>query len=324
MIKPLLSVIIPIYNVEKYLEDCVMSVINQDFSDYEILLIDDGSTDKSSNIADNLEDKYSRVKTFHKSNGGLSDARNYGIRNAGGNYITFIDSDDTVSPFYLRVLYNAFKLNENIDISVIRYINVSSPTKKYEDSTAIEKNAYTFLTGQEATEQMLLQKGYDVSAWAKMYKKEFFIDNMFKKDIVSEDYQLIPKLFLRANQVAYNESIGYYYLQREGSIMKREFSKDSLYIIDIAREIYIETLNYDKRIQIAASSKAISALTEQYSLLSKFRNITFYDQAEQDIRENIDYYLNNITIFSSVKFKIKVFRLLQKLIGKAAYKIVIK
>lgn len=322
--KPLLSVIIPVYNVEKYLKKCVNSIINQDFSDYEIIIIDDGSTDSSGKIADQLENKYSFIRTIHKKNGGLSDARNCGIKNALSDYITFVDSDDTVSSIYLQVLYDAFQLNEDIDISVIRYINVY-PNKKINNNLKYNKKSnYILLSNEEATERMLLQKGYDVSAWAKMYKKELFVNNLFKKNIVSEDYQLIPRLFLYSKKIAYNETIGYYYLQREGSIMNRQFSNDSLYIVEIAHEIYMATLKSDKKVQSAASSKAISALIEQYSLLNKCKSLPIYEQAERVIRDNIDGYLKNITMFSSTKLKIKIFKLLQKLFGKTAYKILTK
>ncbi|MBZ1503433.1 glycosyltransferase family 2 protein [Leuconostoc mesenteroides] len=322
--KPLLSVIIPVYNVEHYLKKCINSVVNQEFSDYEIIIIDDGSTDLSGAIADNLEKKYSNIKTFHKKNGGLSDARNCGIKKALGDYITFVDSDDTINPMYLQVLYNAFQRNKDVDISIIRYLNIYPHNQNNSDSSINKKNKYRLLTNEEATEKMLLQKGYDVSAWAKMYKKELFKDNLFKENIVSEDYQLIPKIFLQAKKVAYNNFIGYYYLQREGSIMNSTFSVNSLSIIETAREIYTLSLTKNRRLQVAASSKAISALIEQYSLLNKCKSLPIYEQAEELLRDNIDMYLKNITVFGSAKLKVKVFKVLQKILGKVAYKMLTK
>lgn len=105
----LVSIIVPVYNVEKYLKECIESIINQSFSNLEIILVDDGSTDESGNICDDFLNKDKRIKVFHKTNGGLSDARNYGINNSSGKYITFVDSDDLISPIFIDVLYNAIK-----------------------------------------------------------------------------------------------------------------------------------------------------------------------------------------------------------------------
>lgn len=225
---------------------------------------------------------------------------------------------------YLQVLYNAFQRNKDVDISIIRYLNIYPHNQNNSDSSINKKNKYRLLTNEEATEKMLLQKGYDVSAWAKMYKKELFKDNLFKENIVSEDYQLIPKIFLQAKKVAYNNFIGYYYLQREGSIMNSTFSVNSLSIIETAREIYTLSLTKNRRLQVAASSKAISALIEQYSLLNKCKSLPIYEQAEELLRDNIDMYLKNITAFGSAKLKVKVFKVLQKILGKVAYKMLTK
>ena len=105
------SVIVPVYNLQDFLSNCVNSIVNQNMakSKYEVLLIDDGSTDKSGELCDEYSRRYSFVKSFHKPNGGLSDARNYGLKHATGKYIAFIDSDDAIGPDYLNILYTAVK-----------------------------------------------------------------------------------------------------------------------------------------------------------------------------------------------------------------------
>ena len=106
-----ISIIVPVYNVEKYLKKCVKSILNQTLDNYEVILVDDGSTDSSGDICERLQSEDNRIKVFHKKNGGLSDARNYGVRYSSGKYITFIDSDDYIRKDYLEILYNSILYN---------------------------------------------------------------------------------------------------------------------------------------------------------------------------------------------------------------------
>ena len=120
MMNKLVSIIIPVYNVEKYLAECIESVLKQTYQNIEILLIDDGSPDNSGKICDEYEEKDSRVRVIHKENGGVSSARNVGLEQANGEYITFIDSDDFVSESYIEELYIALE-NGNSDLAFCKY-----------------------------------------------------------------------------------------------------------------------------------------------------------------------------------------------------------
>lgn len=118
----LISVIVPVYNVEEYLKQCLDSILEQTFSNYEVILVNDGSTDSSGLICQEYAEKDSRIRYFEKENGGLSDARNYGIEQAQGEYLTFVDSDDFLDKMHLNVLYTAL-VNNNVDISIVNYAN---------------------------------------------------------------------------------------------------------------------------------------------------------------------------------------------------------
>lgn len=118
MERPLISVIVPAYNVEKFVEKCIDSILLQSFKDFEVLLIDDGAKDSTPEICDACANKDSRIKVYHKENGGLSDARNYGIDRMQGKYVTFIDSDDYVAPGYFEYLYSLITQEEGIQIAI--------------------------------------------------------------------------------------------------------------------------------------------------------------------------------------------------------------
>ena len=127
--KPLISIIVPIYNVEKYLSRCINSVLSQTFPDFELLLIDDGSTDKSGYICDGYAQKDSRIKVFHIENGGVSAARNYGLDNARGEWITFVDADDWIDKDMYYKLYNIWKIKSiSLLIIFIIFLKVLKPS----------------------------------------------------------------------------------------------------------------------------------------------------------------------------------------------------
>lgn len=229
----LISVIIPVYNVEDYLRDCVKSVLNQSYKNIEIILINDGSTDKSGMICDrfHLEDK--RIKVIHKENGGLSDARNVGIKNASGSYITFIDSDDIVNVDFIKSLYECLKTNKS-DISVCdlsRFIEIdeieclADVHKRYE-KTFSNVECIKSVYNSEA-------KGLSFIACAKLYKKTLFTKNniYFPVGKIHEDIFTTYKLLFYAEKISYINDALYYYRERPNSIMQSKISKKNLDIL---------------------------------------------------------------------------------------------
>jgi len=217
------SIIVPVYNVEQYLEKCLDSLVNQTLKDIEIIVVNDGSPDNSQEIIDKYAKKYSIIKAYKKINGGLSDARNYGIEKASGEYLAFIDSDDYIKDDMIEKMWK--KANkEKLDIVVCNSIEVYSNTK------FIEKKANLNYSDDSV-------KNYLISppmACTRIYKKNIFDKYKFKKGIYYEDLELIPKLIKYTKKVGYIDEGLYYYMQRENSIMKQvQFNDKLLCIFDV-------------------------------------------------------------------------------------------
>ncbi len=227
----LITIVIPIYNVEKYLEKCLQSVINQTYNNIEIILVDDGSPDNCGSICDDYAKKDSRIKVIHKENGGLSDARNAGIKVATGKYITFLDSDDYVTSDYIEYLYKLIK-KYNVKLSICK-LQIVWKDIKVQDESSLED---VCLDVKGAYKNLLFQQGIDISANAKLYLTELWKNYEFPKGKVYEDTAVIYKLIEEAQNVAFGNKECYYYIAREGSISKKQgFNKNE--------EDYIEHTN---------------------------------------------------------------------------------
>lgn len=212
---PLISVIVPIYNVEKYLARCVDSIVNQTYKNLEIILVDDGSPDSCPRMCDDYAKKDSRIKVVHKKNGGLSDARNAGMAVATGEYISFIDSDDYVSDDFFECLL-AVMNKENSDIAEC------SVVKFYEDNHFDEFNDHlsvkTYDT-QDAMSALIAENPFHQHVWNKLYKTELVKNIPYAVGKLNEDEFWTYQVFGRANKVARLNKTMYYYFQRNSSIM---------------------------------------------------------------------------------------------------------
>ena len=155
MEKPLISVIVPAYNVEKFIGKCIDSILRQSFKDFEVLLIDDGAKDSTPEICDACAKKDSRIKVYHKENGGLSDARNYGIDRMQGKYVTFIDSDDYVDSGYFEYLYGLITQEEDIQIAICGKKSV----REDENASPDPETFHEIITGERAVQKMLCGHG---------------------------------------------------------------------------------------------------------------------------------------------------------------------
>lgn len=213
-----ISIIIPIYNVEKYLPACVESILQQTYKNLEIILVDDGSPDRCPVICDDLAQKDDRIRVIHQKNKGLSGARNTGIENARGDYLIFVDSDDTVEQTLVEELYTyAEKWNCAIVACGRNYI--------FEDGQIVckiahdESKVYGF---EEAMQEMNSFRLFDMSAWAKIYRRELFEDIRFPEGKLSEDYYIMYKLFDKAQTIGYVAKPLYNYLQRQSSISRNK------------------------------------------------------------------------------------------------------
>lgn len=211
------SVIVPVYNVEKYIKKCLNSLVNQTLDEVEIVVVNDGSPDNSQRIIDEYTKKYKNVKSYVKENGGLSDARNYGIKKATGKYISFVDSDDYIRKDMLEKMYN-YAIQKNFDVVVCDSINV------YSDGTEILIKSNNNYSDNDV-------KNYIISppmACTRLFKKSIFDKIEFKKNIYYEDLEMTPKVVNLTKKIGFVSEGLYYYVQRDGSIMKQNVFNDKL------------------------------------------------------------------------------------------------
>ena len=212
---PLISVIVPCYNVENYLKKCVDSILNQTYKNLEIWLVDDGSPDNCGQICDEYSKIDDRIKVIHKENGGLSDARNVAIDQATGEWITFIDSDDYVSVEYVETLYNLVE-KYDCEVSVACFSTFCEGQEPQVASCVYEDEKMEPLY---AVEQMFYQNKFDTSAWAKLYHRRLFEKGIrYPKGLLYEDLPTTYLLMLESKGVAFTNKVLYYYLLRASSI----------------------------------------------------------------------------------------------------------
>lgn len=230
MILPKVSVIVPVYNVENYLAKCLDSILAQKFTDFELIVVNDGSTDNSLEIALEYQGKDNRIFVLDKNNGGLSDARNFGLDIAKGEYIAFIDSDDTIEPNMLSEMYEEAEENQSdIVFCALNKVNERG-------------NINAFLSqGDFETKRIVLEKDFSIfgefSCFAcnKLFKSSLFDENRFTK-MHFEDIELIPKLVLMSKKISILNKAFYNYLEREGSITKNHTIK-GLNLLDAVRRV---------------------------------------------------------------------------------------
>ena len=258
------SIIIPIYNVEEYVKYTIRSVLSQDYKNIEIILVDDGSTDKSSQICDQYAEKDSRVHAYHKKNGGLSDARNYGVTKATGKYIAFIDGDDVISPDYISYLYKLIQKNRS-DISTCDL----SYVKAMKDIEADHNDGSVYCDSLEAINMMLYREHVSHSACGKLFKASLFQNEnkdlnviksyysqktmkycpisdgkiAFPVGVACEDFATIYVTFLTCKKIEIGFAKKYYYINRQTSIMHKKLTEWNFQILDII-DVVENVLNY--------------------------------------------------------------------------------
>lgn len=221
----LISVIIPVYNVEPFLKECIDSIISQTYFNLEIILVDDGSTDESGDLCDQYSDMDRRIIVLHQKNMGLSCARNSGIEIANGKYIFFLDSDDYIHPQLIECLYNTLVENR-ADIAFCAHQSVQEKEKvEFQFINSIADLCIETITGQECIERFHSDDSVDMRVvWNKLYKMEYFKDLRFPAGKVHEDEFVTYKLLYPLEKCSYIKSRLYYYRNRSGSIVNQEFS----------------------------------------------------------------------------------------------------
>lgn len=249
MRQPLISVIIPVYNVENYLDDCLKSVSGQIYDNMEIIVVDDGSTDSSGMICDEWEKKDHRILVIHKENGGLSDARNIGLQAANGNFIAFVDSDDVIHPHMYQKLYEMIK-DTGCEISCCRVKKDSIfENFSWNINNELQMRQYS---DEEALRAIIKNEDISVTVWNKLYTRDVIKNIYFESEKIHEDEFWSYQVLAKAEKIMMTNQYYYGYRQRDKSIMNRQYSVQNLDLLD-ARAQRLEFLekNYPKLISLA-------------------------------------------------------------------------
>ena len=245
----LISVIVPVYNVEQYVESCITSIVKQSYKKLEIILINDGSLDSSGAICQKIQLLDSRIKYYEKKNSGLSDTRNFGIEKATGKFIAFVDSDDILATDSIAYLYSLLKKNKSqMSISSIHHF-IDGENPKFTPA-----NDEVVYTKAEALLNFLYQKDISTSACGKLYDISLWNNIRFPSGKLFEDNIAIYQILCLCDKVAYGNAMHYGYRHRKNSITTNKFTVRDLDILDIGKEI----LKYSKEINDAVYKAAIS------------------------------------------------------------------
>ena len=316
MKKDLISIVIPVYNVEKYLKRCLDSIINQTHKNLEIICVDDGSIDSSGKILDDYKNKDKRIKVYHIKNGGVSHARNVGIKHITGNYVGFIDPDDFIETNMYEELYNSI-IENNSDVSVCNnYIY-------YEENDSIEKVKYSDSIPKIMSKTFYLDKmfkdNYNGYVWNRLYKVKYIKKVKFDESIIiMEDVIFNIDYASNINKISFVDIPLYYYVMRATSAVHKENNKRNQNLF-VAKEIIdkkIEKYNLDSQTQLRLNY----IVDAQFYLYTK--NVDL--EEKEKIRTEIKKYLKDKVLIKKghYKFKLKaVFSLLfPKLYVKIRYR----
>lgn len=269
-----LSIIVPIYNCDKYLEECIESIINQTFKNFELILVDDGSTDNSGSICDFYKDKDKRVRVIHKKNGGVSSSRNVGINLAIGKYVGFVDSDDIINRNMYKIMLEAIN-KEDADICQCKYeyfwnedIDLNEEKENYN---------YTVLSNIEAIDNNFKYDDNQNTAitvlWNKIYKRDLFENLMFPNGRIHEDEYITYKIIYKARKMIFLDEKVYFYRQHPESIVHQKFSiKNFNVLIALKERIYFLDLNGEEELKKKAICSYENELSKFHRLCRDFQN----------------------------------------------------
>ena len=298
----LISVIVPVYNVEKYLRKCVDSIINQTYKNLEIILVDDGSPDKSGDVCDEYAKQDSRIRVIHKTNGGLSDARNTGLDIANGEYIMFVDSDDYIETNMCETLYNRL-ISDKTDMAICSVLNVDTVGKKTETGANITLTD-DILTTNEALEKL----GSDcacayVVACNKLYIRALWNDFRYPIGKLHEDEFVAHNIIGKCNRVSTVSKTLYNYLQRNDSIMNSVYSVRRL----DGSEAYIARLQYMLERNLVAALPRIIHLTIN-TLLEGYNELDLSDKINRNRLKGLKRDFSNLyfKLINKIPIKTKI------------------
>lgn len=273
--KPLISVILPIYNVKAFLPRCIESVCRQTYDNIEIILVDDGSSDGCNQICEEYAKRDSRIKVLHKANGGLSDARNKGAEIAQGQYITFIDSDDYVTDTYVEYLYSLItKYNSRMALCTHTVVFESGKEIVYGDGKD------ELLSSEVCMERMLYDDVINTSAWAKLYETDMVKKYQYPVGKLFEDIATTYKFFIESENVACGYQSQYFYMLRSTSIVYQKFNMKKLELLEMTDGMAVEVIKKYPHLDKAVQRRQLYA---RFSTLNQFQNVKGYEKEKKEI-----------------------------------------
>lgn len=292
MAEEVVSVIVPVYMGEQWLERCVSSIRNQTYKDIEIILVDDGSPDHSGDICDRLAKADARIKVIHKENGGLSDARNAGIAASTGEYIMYVDEDDYIHPHMIEIMHKAAK-NTGADIVVCDFLAI--PDKMIDFPPVSGNPKQICFEGQDIMNQLWYRNLQTVVAWNKIYKKRIYDHVHYIKGRIHDDESSIHYILDQCKKVIYIDKTLYYYVQRSGSITS---SKNWKHIVDVyttyeERLSFLQSKGYNQMALftklhilyfIVAHYDYVKRKTETQEVLKKMENLFAKLLEDEDVQ----------------------------------------
>lgn len=316
----MISVVVPVYNVRKYVGQCLESVIGQNLRELEILVVDDGSTDGSGTICDEYARKDRRIRVYHTENRGLSAARNYGIEQATGEYIAFLDSDDWIEPDMYEILLD-LTMQTNADIVTCRFWQEYQ--NKTEESTGPEKQFA--VEGSEILRTYLFQRDVCQDSWNNLFKTELFRFLRFPEKRSFEDYAIKPQLLQKAKKMVYTPACMLHYRNRENSLSNRHSMKSLIDYWFVFRERfeYLGGLSEEyHRIALSDCIGAVSKMWRWYAGCSqdeKRQGKEYLDQMQQFTEEHCDEIMNDPYYSKHTKWTCKYARMQNPMVFKSLY-----
>ena len=296
----LISVIVCVYNVEKYLTKCIESIINQSYKNLEIILIDDGSTDESGRICDNYAKRDSRIKVIHQKNKGVSATRNVGLKAISGNYFGFVDSDDYLCSNYYSNMYEAM-INNNADLVFCDILQINTLTNK---EYLINKEVDSFIcNSKKDILSLLFKESRIINPINKLYKKSIFNDLKYPSDIIHEDTFLIIDILNKCNCVVYINEPLYNRIIHNNSIMTSKTNSRIQEIISYNHWLETLTNDYDKNLYNLCIIKILNSIINNYCYL--YDELSIYEKEKLKIEFN--KYLKLKSKPLPIKYKIKFF-----------------
>ncbi len=250
------TVIVPVYNTEKYVAKCIQSILSQTFGDFELIIVDDGSTDQSGSVCEKFAQEDNRIVLIHKENAGQGVARNLALERAQGQYFAFLDSDDYWDENYLESMLEVIE-QENADISICDFRRVNSQYQMCPQ--AKERKKSRVYSGVEAARTALYWKDFGVAPWAKLYKRSVWEGVRFKEDRIYEDLATTYLVYLNAKRVAFTSKQLMSYYLRENSDIRISFNERKMMTITTAEEIVAYANSNCRLLRKPAYSRAVAS-----------------------------------------------------------------